>query len=145
MFITQSSHVFSVPFLEQVTHFNAYSSENLDYYLNKLPDDMHNRLVTCKNCNQLSGGEKQVMNILTCALAQKPITIVDEGLSAMDYNTKGIIRKEILSKLDTNIYIEIAHSTELETIDYFDYILEMKKGRVINVYSKHEYLLANFR
>jgi ABC-type bacteriocin/lantibiotic exporter with double-glycine peptidase domain len=125
--------------------FNAYSSEKLDYYLNKLPDDIRNRLVNCKNCNQLSGGEKQVLNILTCALAQKPITIVDEGLSAMDYNTKQIVRKEILSKIKTNIYIEIAHSTEFETIDFFDQLLEMNKGRVTNVYSKHEYLMANFR
>lgn len=145
MCITQSSHVFSVPFLEQVTHFKAYSDENLNLYLNKLPSDIFNRLINCTNCKELSGGEQQVINILTCLLAQKPITLIDEGLSAMDYKTKEIVRKEILSKLDTSIYIEIAHSIEKDTISYFDYVLEFEKGRIVNVFNKSEYIMANFK
>lgn len=144
MFITQVSHVFSVPFLEQVTHFNAYPKEKLNLYLDKLPSEISYRLRKSANCKDLSGGERQVVNILTVVLAEKPITLIDEGLSAMDSRTKGLVRKEILSQLASSIYIEIAHSVELDTVGYFDYIIEFEEGKIKDVFSKEDYILRNF-
>ena len=141
-YITQNSHVFSVPFLEQVTHFNAYDEKDIYSYLNKLPKTIVNRLVNSNNCNELSGGEKQVVNILTCALAKKDIILVDEGLSAIDINTKKLVRDEIISNYNSKIYIEVSHDLGTDNIDYFDYIIRIKEGEVLNVYTKQEYILA---
>lgn len=139
-YITQNSHVFSVPFLEQVTHFNAYDEKDIYSYLNKLPKNIVNRLVNSNNCNELSGGEKQVVNILTCALAKKDIILVDEGLSAIDINTKKLVRDEIISNYNSKIYIEVSHDLGTDNIDYFDYIIRIKEGEVLDVYTKQEYI-----
>lgn len=139
-YITQNSHVFSVPFLEQVTHFNAYDEKDIYSYLNKLPKTIVNRLVNSNNCNELSGGEKQVVNILTCALAKKDIILVDEGLSAIDIYTKKLVRDEIISNYNSKIYIEVSHDLGIDNIDYFDYIIRIKEGEVLDVYTKQEYI-----
>lgn len=144
-YITQNSHVFSVPFLEQVTHFNAYDEKDIYSYLNKLPKTMVNRLTNSSNCNELSGGEKQILNILTCALAKKDIILVDEGLSAIDTNTKKIVRDEIIANYNSKIYIEVSHDLGIDNIDYFDYIIRIKEGEVSDVYTKQEYILAKIR
>ena len=139
-YITQNSHVFSVPFLEQVTHFNAYDEKDIYSYLNKLPKTIVKRLLNSNNCNELSGGEKQVVNILTCALAKKDIILVDEGLSAIDINTKKLVRDEIISNYNSKIYIEVSHDLGTDNIDYFDYIIRIKEGKVLDVYTKQEYI-----
>ena len=139
-YITQNSHVFSVPFLEQLTHFNAYDEKDLYFHLNKLPKTIINRLVNSNNCNELSGGEKQVVNILTCALAKKDIVLVDEGLSAIDIYTKKLVRDEIISNYNSKIYIEVSHDLGTDNIDYFDYIIRIKEGKVLDVYTKQEYI-----
>ena len=141
-YITQNSHVFSVPFIEQLTHFNAYDDKDIYSYLNKLPNNIVNRLVNSNNCNELSGGEKQVLNILTCALAKKDIVLIDEGLSAIDIYTKKLVRDEIISNYNSKIYIEVSHDLGTDNIDYFDYIIRIKEGEVLNVYTKQEYILA---
>ena len=142
-YITQNSHVFSVPFFEQVTHFNAYDEKDIYSYLNKLPETIVKRLINSSNCNELSGGEKQILNILTCALAKKDIVLVDEGLSAIDVNTKKLVRDEIISNYNSKIYIEVSHDLGTDNIDYFDYIIRVKEGEISNVYTKQEYILAN--
>lgn len=108
--------------------------------MNKLPKTIVNRLVNSNNCNELSGGEKQVVNILTCALAKKDIILVDEGLSAIDVNTKKLVRDEIISNYNSKIYIEVSHDLGTDNIDYFDYIIRIKEGEVLDVYTKQEYI-----
>lgn len=82
------------------------------------------------------------MNILTCALAKKDIILVDEGLSAIDINTKKLVRDEIISNYNSKVYIEVSHDLGTDNIDYFDYIIRIKEGEVSNVYTKQEYILA---
>lgn len=82
------------------------------------------------------------MNILTCALAKKDIILVDEGLSAIDIYTKKLVRDEIISNYNSKIYIEVSHDLGTDNIDYFDYIIRVKEGEVLNVYTKQEYILA---
>lgn len=80
------------------------------------------------------------MNILTCALAKKDIILVDEGLSAIDINTKKLVRDEIISNYNSKIYIEVSHDLGTDNIDYFDYIIRIKEGKVLDVYTKQEYI-----
>lgn len=80
------------------------------------------------------------MNILTCALAKKDIILVDEGLSAIDINTKKLVRDEIISNYNSKIYIEVSHDLGTDNIDYFDYIIRIKEGEVLDVYTKQEYI-----
>lgn len=80
------------------------------------------------------------MNILTCALAKKDIVLVDEGLSAIDIYTKKLVRDEIISNYNSKIYIEVSHDLGTDNIDYFDYIIRIKEGKVLDVYTKQEYI-----
>lgn len=80
------------------------------------------------------------MNILTCALAKKDIILVDEGLSAIDIYTKKLVRDEIISNYNSKIYIEVSHDLGTDNIDYFDYIIRIKEGKVLDVYTKQEYI-----
>lgn len=82
------------------------------------------------------------MNILTCALAKKDIILVDEGLSAIDIYTKKLVRDKIISNYNSKIYIEVSHDLGTDNIDYFDYIIRIKEGKVLDVYTKQEYILA---
>lgn len=83
------------------------------------------------------------MNILTCALAKKDIILVDEGLSAIDIYTKKLVRDEIISNYNSKIYIEVSHDLGTDNIDYFDYIIRIKEGKVLDVYTKQEYISIN--
>lgn len=75
-------------------------------------------------------------------LAKKDIVLVDEGLSAIDINTKKLVRDEIISNYNSKIYIEVSHDLGVDNIDYFDYIIRIKEGGVSNVYTKQEYILT---
>ncbi|MDO4800115.1 MAG: ABC transporter ATP-binding protein [Bacillota bacterium] len=144
MHVTQRSHIFTVPFHEQVTHFDAYSNQNLAHLLTVLPNAMSNRLIQCENCKELSGGEQQVLHLLTCAIGEKPIVLIDEGLSAIDTETKRIARNQIISSYPSQIYIEIAHDIDKGMVLHFDYVIEMRGGRLENVFTQSEYILEYF-
>lgn len=80
--------------------------------------------------SKLSGGQKQVINIIRALLKDCPILILDEPTSALDQNTKSVIFKIIQNIKDKTIII-ITHDKDI--LSYIDKSYEMINGKLKNM------------
>ena len=84
------------------------------------------------SCQELSGGEKQVLNILRMLLIDTPIFLLDEPFSAVDVDATKILEKAIFSIQDKTMIV-VTHKIMEENLKYFDEILMIEKGQLIKV------------
>ena len=89
-----------------------------------------------ENGNNISGGEKQRIVLARSLLKPFNLLIIDEGLNQMDINLERRILKRIMQKFHDKTIIVVTH--RLANIDLFDKIVELEKGRIKKVVSKHE-------
>lgn len=80
-----------------------------------------------ENGRNLSGGEKQRVDIARALLQDTPILILDEATSALDVNTETALIKNLRQTNKTIIFI--AH--RLSTIKHCDQIFVMKNGFIV--------------
>ena len=78
--------------------------------------------------NNVSGGEKQRLEIARALLQNTPILILDEATSALDYKTEAALIAN-LKRLNKTI-IFVAH--RLSTIEHCNQILTLSNGKIIN-------------
>ena len=64
-----------------------------------------------KSLNELSGGEKQRMTLISALLLKRPILIVDELTSALDSNSKKAVMDFVFNLKDTTI-LSASHDEE---------------------------------
>ncbi len=83
-----------------------------------------------ENCQQLSGGEKQIVNIVRILSADTPICIMDEPFSAMDMNTTEVLQNTLMSIKDKTI-VMVTHKLSQQQLEQFDEIILMKSGKVV--------------
>ena len=78
----QGSHVYATSYYDNVTMFGSYKHKRI---IEKLTgSDRYNSIYDSKNCNELSGGEKQIVLIARALLSDKEILVLDEPFSAMN-------------------------------------------------------------
>lgn len=88
---------------------------------------------------QLSGGEKQRVQIARAMLKKAEIMIFDEATSALDSKTESLIQKAVANLLKDKTSIVIAH--RLSTIREADKIILIKNGQVLE-HGNFEQLMA---
>ncbi|EGR29526.1 hypothetical protein IMG5_154140 [Ichthyophthirius multifiliis] len=77
----------------------------------------------------LSNGEKQIINFLRIILRDSEIICLDEATSNMDPYTDYLLNKQIFQFAEGKTLIVITH--RLENIEKFDRIVVLEKGRIV--------------
>jgi ATP-binding cassette subfamily B protein len=77
----------------------------------------------------LSGGQKQRVALARAVLADKPILVLDDALSAVDTATEHAILRGLLRVRDTRTCILVAH--RISTVRDADLILVLSHGQII--------------
>ena len=90
---------------------------------------------------KLSGGQRQRIALARVLLSERPIIIIDDGLSAVDIETEHQIIRSIGTFLQERICIVVSH--RLAPLAEADRLLVMDDGRVVAQGSHNELLREN--
>lgn len=83
-YVPQNPVIFNASYVDNVTIFNAYDSNNLERYESFFPKEILDNIKQNTNTENLSGGEKQVIAFLRALCSEKRIIMMDEPFSAMN-------------------------------------------------------------
>lgn len=100
---------------------------NADSFIRMLPDG-YDTLVTANGAN-LSQGQRQLLSIARCAVANPPVMILDEATSSIDTRTEKIVQDGMDKLMDNRTVFVIAH--RLSTVQNSKAIMVMENGRII--------------
>lgn len=136
-FVPQSPKLFNRTVYENITYGmpdktrhdvdNLIAKLNLQKIFESLSDNLNT--MAGKNGENLSGGQRQVVFLLRCALRDNKIIILDEPTSALDSENKKFIMN-ILEKMFRNkTLIIITHDKDI--IKYVDRIVYLKYGKLV--------------
>ena len=78
---------------------------------------------------KLSGGQRQRLAIARAFLMDAPIVLLDEATSALDTESEQSIQEALARLFRGRTVIAIAH--RLSTLDAFDRIVVMDRGRIV--------------
>ena len=87
----------------------------------------------------LSQGQRQLIAIARCAVADPPVMILDEATSSIDTRTERIVQRGMDSLMHGRTVFVIAH--RLSTVQNSDVIMVLEQGRIIERGS-HDALIA---
>ncbi|WP_257788874.1 ATP-binding cassette domain-containing protein [Clostridium argentinense] len=116
--------------MNNVSMFSTYKNDKINEVVDKLNLNILENIKYKENCQQLSGGEKQIVNIVRMLSADTPICIMDEPFSAMDVNTTEILQNTLMEMKDKTI-IMVTHKLSQEQLEQFDEVILMKSGKVV--------------
>jgi ATP-binding cassette subfamily B multidrug efflux pump len=88
----------------------------------------------------LSGGQKQRLSIARALLTSSDLIIMDNVLSAVDYETERNILKAIFSHINGKSLLVVSH--RISALEKMDEILVMEQGKII-ARGTHTQLLAS--
>ena len=109
---------------------------NADDFINLLPNG-YDTVITGNGSN-LSQGERQLLAIARCAVADPPAMILDEATSSIDTRTEKIVQDGMDKLMKGRTVFVIAH--RLSTIQNSKAIMVMDHGRIIER-GEHDYLI----
>jgi ATP-binding cassette subfamily B multidrug efflux pump len=89
---------------------------------------------------KLSGGQRQRIALARVILKNAPILVLDEATSALDSDVEAAIQEQLSSLMVGRTVIAIAH--RLSTIAQMDRLIVMDQGRIVEVGSHVELLVA---
>lgn len=124
MYLTQKSHIFSENFWDNVSIFDSFNKDVLENDNKYIPSNKVDTLLKSENNNELSGGEKQVVNYLRAVISERDILLLDEPFSAMDKVMEDYVCNKLLEMKDKTI-IMITHNVEKDFLDKFDEVIYM--------------------
>ncbi len=106
-------------------------------FITRLPDG-YNTMLTGNGAN-LSQGQRQLLAIARCAVADPPVMILDEATSSIDTRTEAIVQRGMDALMTGRTVFVIAH--RLSTVQNSDVIMVLEHGVIIERGS-HEKLIA---
>ncbi len=109
---------------------------NAHDFIVRLPEGYDTMLTS--NGSNLSQGQRQLLSIARCAVADPPVMILDEATSSIDTRTESIVQQGMDALMKGRTVFVIAH--RLSTIQNSDVIMVLEKGRIIERGS-HEKLI----
>ncbi len=91
--------------------------------------------------SNISGGQKQRLNIARAVLKNSPIMILDEATSALDTESERLVQLALENMMKNRTSIVIAH--RLSTIQNADEIIVMSKGEIAEQGTHNELIAKN--
>ena len=137
-YVSQNFHLFegsiinNIAFGENFDQINfdkinlAIKYSGLDELINKLPKGLKTN-INEKGLN-LSGGQKQKINIARCIYRDPDILILDEATNALDYESENIFLNMVKKFYNKKTIIFVTHKIEL--LKDCDVIFYIKNGKV---------------
>jgi ABC-type bacteriocin/lantibiotic exporter with double-glycine peptidase domain len=123
---SQNNYIFADNFVENVTLFSTYDyNEELLMRVFKVSEQFE-RVRNSTNCQELSGGEQQIVRYCRQLLENKPIMLLDEAFSAIDHSNRNIILESLLSQKN-KLIIYITHDINSDNLAKFDHVLKLEK------------------
>lgn len=123
-YLTQDSHIFMEPFWENITIYDSFKRN--PEFLEFITEDRRDFIMKSKDCSNLSGGEKQLVNIVKALSSNCNILALDEPFSALDSKSEMEVCKKLLSLKDKTI-IMITHNQQEEYLKMFDEKIVIRK------------------
>lgn len=135
--VLQDVNLFTGTILENVRYgrldatdlecINACKLANADDFISLLPDG-YNTIVT-DNGQSLSQGQRQLLSIARCAVANPPVMILDEATSSVDTKTEKDIQGGMDKLMEGRTVLVIAH--RLSTVHNAKAIMVLENGKII--------------
>jgi len=135
--VLQDTNLFSGTVLDNIRYgrldasdeecINAAKLCSASSFIERLPQD-YNTILSANGAN-LSQGQRQLLNIARCVLADPPVMILDEATSSIDTHTEKLIEKGMDELMKGRTTFVIAH--RLSTIRNANAIMVLEGGRII--------------
>ena len=159
--VTQESLRHAVAVVQQdISLFHRSALENLRYGKPEATDDEVYRAAEAAHCTEfirrlpqgfdtivgerglkLSGGQRQRLAIARAFLRDAPIILLDEATSALDTESEQSIQEALMRLVKNRTVIAIAH--RLSTLNSFDRILVLDRGRIVEDGAPRDLLRRN--
>ena len=110
---------------------------NAHGFITRLPDGY--QTVISGTESELSQGQRQLLSIARCAVADPPVMILDEATSSIDTRTERLIQEGMDRLMEGRTVFVIAH--RLSTVQNAQAILVLEGGRIIER-GDHDDLIA---
>lgn len=144
--VLQDTNLFTGTIMENIRYgrINATNEEcikaaklaNADRFIRMLPNG-YDTVITSNGSN-LSQGQRQLLSIARCAVANPPVMILDEATSSIDTRTENWIQDGMDKLMDNRTVFVIAH--RLSTVQNSEAIMVMENGKIIER-GKHNELI----
>lgn len=146
--VLQDTNLFHGTVMDNIRYGNLNASDedcikaaklcNADSFINRLPNGY--QTILSANGSNLSQGQRQLLNIARCAVADPPVMILDEATSSIDTYTEKLIEKGLDELMKGRTTFVIAH--RLSTVRNANAIIVLEHGEIIER-GDHEDLLKN--
>jgi ATP-binding cassette, subfamily B, bacterial len=107
--------------------FRAVEAAKCTEFINRLPEGFDT--LVGERGMKLSGGQRQRLAIARAFLMNAPIVLLDEATSALDTESEQSIQEALSRLFKGRTVIAIAH--RLSTLDAFDRIVVLDRGRIV--------------
>lgn len=145
--VLQETNLFTGTILENIRYgrrnatdeecIDAAKLANADGFIRMLPDG-YNTVLTANGAS-LSQGQRQLLSIARCAVANPPVMILDEATSSIDTRTEKLVQDGMDKLMDNRTVFVIAH--RLSTVQNSKAIMVLESGRIIER-GDHDDLIA---
>ncbi|WP_058303140.1 ATP-binding cassette domain-containing protein [Gorillibacterium timonense] len=120
--INQFEHTFNATFMENVTVFGAYSEGTVENVFHYFTNEKLNTISKKESARDLSGGEKQMLQLVRLVAVDSEILLFDESFSAIDHENSKQLQHSLLLKDKTILFI--THNKTRENLEDFDEIVQ---------------------
>lgn len=117
--------------------WQALTTAQCREFVEKLPDGLDTMVM--EGGKNFSGGQKQRLSIARALIRKPRLLILDDSLSALDYQTDLALRQALARDLESAVIII---SQRVRSIQHAKQILVLENGRLVGK-GNHEALLAN--
>ena len=135
--VLQDTHLFTGTIMENIRYGNLLASNeecieaaklaNAHYFIKQLEFGYDTHI--SGDGDELSQGQKQLLNIARAAVANPSILILDEATSSIDTRTEALIERGMDSIMEGRTTFVIAH--RLSTVRNADAIIVLEQGQII--------------
>lgn len=128
--LNQAEPLFLGTFEDNISVFGSYETSSLPAWINRANCNRLTHIATKDSCDALSGGEKQLVNLVKSLMSQRDVLLFDESFSALDPQTK-IKMYSLIYQLKDKLVISVTHDTSKQHLSCFDEVIVFSNGQVV--------------